>query len=162
MASAAPVWFAIIDGARDPRLEGLVKGCKDHICLYKGKLDPQISQIAPWLVRLDEHEPLLSTWQQHGQGQNWGLMLLSALSLEDLQRHFRKFLEAQLPDGMTVMFRFYDPRVFGTYLASATPEELAPWFDGVIQYSVERADGQGLHQYRLDSGRLFDGDQPVG
>ncbi len=162
MASSAPAWYAIIDGARDARLETLVRQCRNHVCLFKGQIDPGISQAAPWLVRIDESEALLSTWQQHGRGQSWGMMLLSPLPIEALQRHLRKFLQAQLPDGMVALFRYYDPRVFNTYIRAATPEERAPWFDGVVQYAVEGDGGQGLHQYRIDGGRLLDGETIAG
>ncbi len=162
MVDAAPAWFAIIDGARDSRLEALVRQCADHICLFKGDIDPRLSQTAPWLVRIDERESLLPTWQQHGQGQSWGMMLLSSLTIEGLQRHLRRFLQAKLPDGMIALFRFYDPRVFNTYIRAASAEEREPWFDGVLQYAVESEAGQGLHQYRLDSGRLVDGDNIIG
>ena len=163
MASAPPpAWFAIIDCARDPRLEALVRGCSEHICLFKGKLDPELSQASPWLVKIDERESLMATWQQYGQGQSWGLMAFSALSLEELQRHFRRFLQAKLPDGTLALFRFYDPRVFNTYIRAAEPGERAPWFDGVMQYGVESKEGAARHQYRLVSGQLLDGQQPLG
>lgn len=162
MASQAPVWYAIIDGSRDPRLEGLVNSCSERICLFKGVKNPRLSQAAPWLVRIDEREPLLATWQQHGRGQSWGMMVQTALPLGQLQNFFRRFLQARLPDGMLALFRFYDPRVFNTYIRSATPGELAPWFDNVMQYAVEGEGGAVLHQYRLDQGRLFDGNNPLG
>ena len=162
MAEAA-AWYAIIDGAQDPRLAGLVQSCRAHTCLFKGRdLDPRLLTVAPWLVRIDPAEPLLPTWQQHGHGANWGLMLLSARPIEALRHHFRRFLQARLPDGMIVMFRFYDPRVFNTYMRAATLEERAPWFDGVAQYSVEGAGGTAMHHYRLMEGTLLDGDRAVG
>ncbi|WP_420382714.1 DUF4123 domain-containing protein [Novosphingobium sp.] len=162
MASRGPAWYAIIDGSRDPRLEALVGGCRDHICLFKGRLDPQLSQVAPWLVRIHESEPLLGTWQQHGRGLAWGMMVYSSASLVDLQRFFRRFLQARLPDGMVALFRFYDPRVFNTYIRAALPEERAPWFAQVQQYAVESADGTALHQYRLSEGHLWDGNSAIG
>ena len=113
-------------------------------------------------MKIDEREPLMATWQQYGAGQNWGLMFYSSLSLEVLQRHFRRFLQAKLPDGTIALFRFYDPRVFNTYIRAAEPGERAPWFDGVMQYSVEDENGTSRHQYRLISGQLLDGQQPLG
>lgn len=158
-----PAWHAVIDCAQDPRLEGLVRSCKGALCLFKGKdLDPRIVSSAPWLVPIDPTEPLLATWQQHGQGLHWGLMVLSPLTTEQLQRHFRRFLQAQLPDGMTVLFRFYDPRVFNTYIRAATPEEREPWFRDVLQYSVEAPGGAQLHHYRLEGDRLYDGATALG
>jgi hypothetical protein len=161
--SAAPAsWYAIIDGAQDSRLLDLVRTCAQHICLFKGEMAPEVAQAAPWLVRIDEREPLLGTWRQHGDGLSWGVTLLSEHSLEALQRHLRRFLQARLPDGTLALFRFYDPRVFNTYIRAVTAQERAPWFDGVTQYAAERADAAGVHQYWLNGGRLFDGDQAIG
>jgi hypothetical protein len=162
LASAPPTWFAVIDCARDPRLKGLVDTCSEQVCLLKGDIAPEVLHVSPWLVKLVDGEALVPTWQAHGQGRFWGMMMRTAMTLGDLQRHFRRFLQVRLPDGSNGMFRFYDPRVFNTYIRAATPEEREPWFDGVVQYAVEREEGGGLHQYRLDNGRLMDGDEIVG
>ncbi|MEZ5748852.1 MAG: DUF4123 domain-containing protein [Caenibius sp.] len=116
-----------------------------------------LAGVAPWLVRIATDEALLATWQEHGRGRNWGVMLLSSLSLAELQRHFRKFLQAKLPDGTIALFRFYDPRVFRAYITAATPAERASLFQGIVQYAVEREDDAGLHQYTLRDEQLLDG-----
>lgn len=159
---AEPLWYGIIDCAADPRLIDLVRASPSHLCLFKGKnIAPEVMATAPWLVRLDADGQALAVWQQHGRDKNWGIMVCSALPINELQRHFRRFLQAKLPDGTVVLFRFYDPRVFSTYMPAATPEERAPWFDGVVQYTVELASG-ATHQFRMHEGRLFDGAQPLG
>lgn len=156
-------WYAVVDCAQDPRLVDLVRSCREHLCLFKGRdLDPQLLGASPWLVRIDAGEPLLSVWQQHGHGASWGMMLLSGLPVERLQRHLRRFLQARLPDGKIVLFRFYDPRVFNTYIRAAAPEERAPWFEGIRQFSVESAGGTAMHHYRLEDGGLFDGATRIG
>ncbi len=155
-------WFAIIDGAQDPRLQGLVEQCSDHVCLYDGKLDPALAAVAPWLVRIKDGEPLMPTWQQHGRGKCWGIMIATALPTRALRKHLRQFLKAILPDGTPCEFRYYDPKVFNTYIRAATPEERIPWFEGVQQIAAETADGQALHQYSLQAGRLFDGAHALG
>ena len=152
-------WFALIDTAQDDRLHSLVEQCADRTCLLSGDLAPVVAAAAPWLVAIDEGEPLVGVLREHGAGRNWGILLESDLLLDALRKHLRQFLQAQLPDGTIAMFRFYDPRVFATYLPSAPPEQQAAWFDGVRQFSVEAADGQ--HNYRWRGGRLFDGDQPA-
>jgi hypothetical protein len=157
-----PAWYALIDCAQDPRLLELVRSCRESLCLFKGRdLDPQLLEAAPWIVRIDSAEPLLGIWQQHGHGASWGIMVRSDQPIDRLQRHFRRFLQAKLPDGMIVLFRFYDPRVFNIYLPAATPEERAPWFEGVQQFSVESEGGTAMHHYRLVEGRLLDGAKPV-
>ncbi|MCB2045206.1 MAG: DUF4123 domain-containing protein [Novosphingobium sp.] len=152
-----PKWYAIIDGAQDPRLVDLVQQCSERSCLFKGESARSLAGVAPWLVRIATDEALLATWQEHGRGRNWGVMLLSSLSLAELQRHFRKFLQAKLPDGTIALFRFYDPRVFRAYITAATPAERASLFQGIVQYAVEREDDAGLHQYTLRDEQLLDG-----
>jgi len=156
-------WYAIIDCAQDPRLIDLVRSCAEHLCLFKGRdLDPGLLAVAPWLVRIDPAEPLLPTWQQHGHALHWGVMALSERPIDELQRHFRRFLQAKLPDGTIALFRFYDPRVFNTYIRAATPEEREPWFSAVQQYSVEGEGGTAMHHYRLHEGGLYDGTVRIG
>jgi hypothetical protein len=116
---------------------------------------------SPWLVRLEKTDPLMGIWDQHGRGQNWGIMVDSDLSTNELHRHFRRFLQAKLPTGTIALFRFYDPRVFNTYIRAARPAEREPWFRGVRQYAVEGAQGV-THQYRLHGPQLLDGNAPVG
>ncbi len=164
MASARPAfWYAIIDCAQDERLLSLVQACRDHICLFRGEIAPVLLAASPWLVRINDGDPLMPTWEKHGRGGNWGIMCETSLSMTDLRRHFRKFLQAKLPDGMIALFRFYDPRVFNTYIRAALPEERAPWFDGgIAQYAVEDEGGAVMRQYRLSQGRLMDGHTAIG
>jgi hypothetical protein len=158
-----PVWYAIIDCAQDPRLVDLVRACAVNLCLFKGEdLDPALLAAAPWLVRIDPAEPLLPTWQQHGHAASWGLMLLSGQRIEDLQRHYRRFLQTKLPDGTIALFRFYDPRVFNTYIRAASVDERERWFGPVLQYSVEAEGGTAMHHYRLLEGGLYDGNNRIG
>lgn len=156
ISPSAGSWFAVIDCARDERLVSLVGACREKLCLLVGDIAPVLQAAAPWLVRLDRMDPLIGIWEQHGRGQNWGIMCDSDMSLRELHRHFRRFLQVKLPDGTIALFRFYDPRVFNTYLRAARPAERDPWFRGVRQFSVEGADGV-THQYYLNGGQLMDG-----
>lgn len=155
-------WFAVIDTAQDPALYGLVTQSRGHVCLYSGKLAPVLAAAAPWLVRLRPGEPLLEAWKKEGRGKNWGIMCRSERTLPELRKHFRTFLQAQLPDARTVLFRFYDPRVFNTYIRAATPDERRPWFEALSLFAVEGATPDILHNYTLRDDRLFDADTPVG
>ncbi len=156
-------WFAIIDGAQDERLAGLVRSCRDHMCLYAGKLDPAVEDTSPWLIRIDPGEALLPTWQAHGRGLNWGIMVEAQMTLASLRSKLRRFTQAKLPDGTIALFRFWDPRVFNTYIRAATADERLLWFDGgIAQYAVEDEGGTIMRQYRLSRGRLMDGETIVG
>lgn len=154
-------WYAVVDTAQDPALYGMVKQCAQHACLISGKLDPDLAAALPWVVALNASEPLMAAWRTEGEGRNWGILVQSPLPLDYVRLHFKKFLNAMLPDGMTVLFRFYDPRVFRTYIRAATPQERAPWFRGISRYSVESERPGHYHDFTMRDGQLFDGAQAV-
>lgn len=154
-------WFAVIDGAQDSRLMALAQSCGNHVCMISGELDPGLAPALPWLVQLNPEERLTQVWRDHGQGRNWGITLQSPMDLLHVKLHLKKFLNARLPDGRLVLFRFYDPRVLRTYLAAATPAEREPWFAGVTRYSVESAQPGVYHDFTLHGGILLDRGQPV-
>lgn len=153
-------WFAVVDTAQDERLHPLVEQCATRACLLSGDLAPVLAAASPWLVAIDEREPLIAIWRQHGAGRHWGMLIESALSLDGLRKHVRQFLQATLPDGTVALFRFFDPRVFLSYLPAAPPEQQAQWFDGVLQFALE-GEGGAQHSLRWRDGRLFDGDRPA-
>ena len=133
----AMTWYAVIDGAQDPRLVVLVRQCRHHACLISGDLDRDLAPALPWVAEVDPREPLAHVWREHGGGRSWGITLESPLDLLRVKLHLKKFLNARLPDGTVALFRFYDPRVFRTYLEAATDEERARWFTGASRYLVE-------------------------
>lgn len=158
---STPFWYAVIDTAQDDRLYPLVQTSSHYACLFSGKLEPDLAAAAPYLAVVDEREPLIERWREHGAGRNWGILCETATPLEPLRKHFRRFLQAKLPDGRTALFRFYDPRVFAQYMLAASPDERAPWFDEGIRYVVEGPDG-AMHDFRLRRGTLYDGDTAIG
>jgi hypothetical protein len=99
----------------------------------------------------------MAAWKERGLGRSWGLLCESELPFDTLRRHFKKFLNARLADGTVALFRFYDPRVFHSYIRACSPEERAPWFNGIVQYTVEGKEGL-IHNFRLRRGQLYDGD----
>jgi Domain of unknown function (DUF4123) len=154
-------WFALVDTARDPSLHGLVTQCKDQHCLIGGDVAAVLAPTLPYIVRLNNEEPLAVAWRGKGAGQSWGILLQSAGSLDQMRLHFKKFINARLPDGTLALFRFYDPRVFRTYIRAALPEERLPWFKGVVRYSVESTQAGHYHDFRINEGQLFDGSHPA-
>ena len=160
MTDGATAWFALVDGASDPTIAPLARACRDHCCLLSGQLARDLAAASPYLARVDPREPLMHQWQERGRGRHWGLLIEAELDLAGLRKLLRTFLQARLPDGEVVTFRFYDPRVFRSYIRSAPPAQWADWFRGVRRYVVE-GDGGGQHSFALRDGRLFDGDAPA-
>ena len=146
--------FGLMDAARDPKVFALIQAAKEQDCLFAGDLAPDLREAAPYIVRLTENEPLWHAWRQEGWGQSWGIMCRASGTLPQVRRHFRHFLQAKLPDGHIVLFRFYDPRVWRLYLPTCSPDELARWFSGIEEYRAETEDGAGVHRYTLSSGAL--------
>jgi hypothetical protein len=129
--------YGIVDTARDAQLYPLVMASPVHECLFAGELEAPLERAAPYLVELTDDTPLKGIWRAEGWGQAWGILVRSDLELKDLRRHLRKFLLVQLPDGDTVFFRFYDPRVWRVYWPTCTEEEKANWLEGVVEFVAE-------------------------
>jgi hypothetical protein len=101
-----------------------------HVCLYAGRIHSAVERVAPHLVNLDDECVLRAIWEKDGWGKAWGILCRSDAPMDELRRHLRKFLQAQLPDGQVVVFRFFDPRVWRTYWPTLTPAERAAWTTG--------------------------------
>jgi hypothetical protein len=133
-----PEVFALLDAARDPRIYALMRRCRlDHRCLYQGALPPELAAAAPYLVNLTRRAPFTRELLDLGWGQSWGICLRSPAILQDLVRHFRKFLLVKDERGRSLFFRFYDPRVLRVYLPTCTPGELRTFFGPVDRFCVE-------------------------
>ena len=124
-------WYAIVDGAADPRLYPLISACSRHDCLYEKDYPEETRSALPHLVKLIEGEQLPALWRQHESGRFWGIVLQSPLDLPALRRHLRRFTTARLPEGDVVLFRFWDPRVFRTFAEHGEAEEIVPFFDKI-------------------------------
>lgn len=152
-------WFALIDTAQDRSLHALVTASAQSQCLISGALPKDLAAAAPYIVRVNTGDPLIEQWRSRGLGKNWGVMLESDSNIDYLRVHFKKFLNVRLPDGTVALFRFYDPRIFRTYMLSASPEEREPWFRGVIRYSVESKNIGDTHEFSMNDNKLINTDK---
>jgi Domain of unknown function (DUF4123) len=161
VASQLTQWHAVVDTAQDPALLPLVRATPGHQCLVSGDMAPELAATMPYVLRLRSGEALADAWRDHGSGRNWGILFETDRGADWMRLHFKKFLNAKLPDGTIALFRFYDPRVFRTFVRAAAPQEVAPWFDGIKRYSVESHAPGAFHDFRHENGQLFDGPHPV-
>ena len=145
--------YGIVDTARDRELFGLVSTAPEHVCLFAGTLKPPLERVAPYLVRLSSSPNFRKIWQNEW-GQSWGILCVSSAKIDQLRRHFRQFLQAQLPDGHIVLFRFYDPRVFRIYLPTCDAAQLQAWFACVEEFRVEAAENDEALVFRLGANGL--------
>lgn len=154
-------WYAVVDTARDPRLYPLVRATAEHQCLISGEVAPVLAATLPYVVGMRAGEELADRWSTDGAGRAWGILAQSSAGIDALRLHFKKRLNAKLPDGAVVMFRFYDPVVFHRYLYAATPAERALWFGDVQRYVVEGESADAGHDFTLQAGLLCDRGAPV-
>ena len=146
-----PGWFAIVDGAADPRLYPIVTECSKYACLYEDEYESSTQATLPYLVELIEGEQLPDLWRKHEPGRFWGIVIQSALDFAALRRHLRHFTTARLPEGDVVLFRFWDPRVFVTFAEQGSPEEVGPFFEKVDAVIADLGP-DGRRRYTWDGG----------
>ncbi|MBK9169579.1 MAG: DUF4123 domain-containing protein [Bryobacterales bacterium] len=134
---AAQNVFAVIDGASVPDLRYKLREMDPpQVCLYQGELEPDMEEVAPYLVQL-EQDTDFAEWILKGWGKHWGVFALTSGSLRDLRQHFRKFTVVYDEKGNPMYFRFYDPRVLRVYAPTCTGEELETLFGPVDAYLLE-------------------------
>lgn len=144
--------FAILDSARDRRVrQFLLQAGEEHESLYEGVADAELTEVAPYLVRLPRGTDLLELLVRVGWGRSWGVFLTSSVSFKETRRHLRKFLKVE-DEGTKeqLYFRFYDPRVLRVFLPACSPEQRAELAGPLGRFFVEGEAGELL---RFEGGR---------
>jgi hypothetical protein len=141
-AATAPL-FAVLDGARAPRiLELLRESVEEHHSLYDGIEGETMAHVAPYLVRLTPGGRLFQALVREGWGRRWGIYLTSAQSFASVRRHLRRYLMVERQDRQERMyFRFYDPAVLRVFLPTTTVLQRAELFAGVSEIIFESERG---------------------
>lgn len=129
----------VLDGAAFPDLiDTVVRLGLDRQSLF-GEPDLNVMEDeAPWLVALGDDEAasqvLLEFLDQADEGY---VAVTSQASLQELSRHFKKWLSVRLPDETPhqaeerekpVLFRFYDPAILVAFMMTLSPSEAAAFF----------------------------------
>lgn len=148
-AGKGPSVWAVLDGARDPRIYlALLESRLEFRCLYSGRLPRELEMVAPQLVELLPGHRLTERLLGEGAGQAWGVFMQAA-DASNLRHHLRKFLKVEDEAGRRLIFRYYDPRVLRAYLPTCRHEELRQVFGPVAAFLAENAEGTGLDTFRL-------------
>ena len=145
--------FAVLDGASiEGLLDHLYDDEPDFVCLYRGRLAPDMAEVAPYLVELKPEEPFTRWVLENCWGKHWGIFAASPEGIRTLRQHFRRFTMVQDPDGKHLYFRFYDPRVLRVFLPTCNEAELAEFFGPVVAYVLEDEDPNILVRFRPGPG----------
>ena len=144
--------YAILDGARDRRIEGMIRlSGLEYSCLYAGNLSPRLQAAAPYLVHLAPDTRFTTELLELGWGNSWGFFTIvpADVTLQLQRRHFRTWLRVQDEAGRVLMFRIFDPRVLRMYLPTCTRAEAAQFFGPVPRIVVEAAQPAHATDYWL-------------
>lgn len=147
--------FVILDGASVPDLPMKIYEMQPHVvCLYRGELEPDLAEVAPYLVELFPGTTF-TDWllTESTKGEHWGIFARSPFSLVELRKHFRKFLTVYDDAGKPLLFRYYDPRVLVKFLPTCDQEALEKMFGRVTDYLAEDGAG-GFKRFELFDGKL--------
>jgi hypothetical protein len=154
--------FAILDGASVPDLlDMLYEREPEHICLYRGELEPDIAEVAPYLVRMEPRSTFTDWVLERGWGNHWGVFAITQADLTGLRQHFRRFLTVHDSEGTPMLFRYYDPRVLRIYLPTCNSDELKTVFGPVLRYVVEGNSAGELLQFHMNNGALVQEQQSL-
>jgi hypothetical protein len=149
--------YALLDGARDPRVFPFATGSSlPSMCLYAGQLAPALARVAPYLVRLPRNAPASLALLEAAWGRAWGVFVRAPVPMVTVHGHFRRLLRVQDERGARMLFRFYDPRVLRVYLPTCWPGELTRMFGPVESFVMESAEGNVLQMRQGRSGLVRD------
>jgi len=147
--------FAILDGASVPGLPvKLASFNPEHICLFRGPLEPDMAEVAPYLTILEEHAPFTDWALTHGWGKHWCIFGCTQAHLPALRKHFRRFLTVYDETGKSRYFRYYDPRVLRVYLHGCDAGQLQVSFGPVDWFLVEDVEPRGVRKFILANNAL--------
>lgn len=130
--------YALIDAACDPSIHVYLEAFPEPArCLFDGEPGEDLAEVAPWLVELAEHGPVLDWLARDGLGQDWGIFVLSDLSLPRLKARLKRVLKVQADDGKTYLFKYYRPRHLNDFLPTLLPDQLRQMYSGVAAFVAE-------------------------
>ncbi|HKS41117.1 MAG TPA: DUF4123 domain-containing protein [Blastocatellia bacterium] len=147
--------FAVLDGASVPGLlDKLYTLSPNFCCLFRGELQPDMAEVAPYLVQLESGSEFTNWIIRQGWGNHWGIFASSEADFRQMRTHFRTFLIVYDETGRPLRFRYYDPRVLRTFLPTCTTEELTTLFGPITSYIAEDANPDALLWFQMQSGAL--------
>jgi uncharacterized protein DUF4123 len=148
--------FAILDGASVPDLLDHLYAHQrpEFICLYRGELEPDMAEVAPYLVRLEPEAPFTEWLLLQGWGRHWGIFARACADLKTMRRHLRGFLMVQDPLDQQLYFRYYDPRVLSLFLPTCDASQLRVVFGPIACFVCETNNGSEALLQRFDAEKL--------
>ena len=115
-AEAQPKTYAILDSAKAMNLSEMIETSGEtHRCLFHGKAQTELAQVAPWLVVLSRDALLSRNLLSRGDAP-WemrdripGVFIVAGDPFDAVYKHLRHFIRVQDTDGKWFHLRFWDP-----------------------------------------------------
>ncbi|NQZ06094.1 MAG: DUF4123 domain-containing protein [Algicola sp.] len=131
--------YAVIDGAQCPELRfKLYDWDSQSCCLWSGKLEPDMEEVAPYMVKLKQDCKFTNWLIREGWDNHWNIFVESELDFKDFRKQIRKLLEVKSPEGETLVFRFYDPRVMAMFVPTCDAEQSEELFEGLVGITYQK------------------------
>jgi hypothetical protein len=131
--------YALLDGASVPSLLDRLYGERrpQFECLFPGELEPDMAEVAPYLVALDRGSDFAGWVMEQGWGNHWGIFAVSPAELRTVYFHLRALNVVYSPEGRPMLFRYYDPRVLRIFLPTCVPEQVREMFGPIDRFVAE-------------------------
>ena len=147
--------YAVLDGASiENLLPMLYKHEPENVCLYQGDLEPDMAEVAPYLVKLEREAKFTDWLLEIGWGNHYGIFAVAFSDLKQTRQHFRKFLTVYDSNGKPLLFRYYDPRVLRIFLPTCNTQELEQFFGKLDFLFLESEDVKLALKYRFEAVEL--------
>ncbi|AAO57317.1 MULTISPECIES: DUF4123 domain-containing protein [Pseudomonas] len=111
--------------------------------LYVNTAYETLADCGPMLVEVTSNIPLQEMFKQQWRDDS-GIWLESAAKESELIEHLRSLVHVQLDSGVTVLFRYYDPRITRLWLASLENHELDSMLGPIDLIRLPLRDGSDL------------------
>lgn len=143
--------YAVIDGAATPELRfKLYDWQPQNCCLWSGKFEPDLEEVAPYLVTLQPACAFTDWLLAEGWHAHWNIFVETELDFKACRKHLRKFLQAKAPSGDTLIFRFYDPRVMALFAPNSDAHQAAQFYDNINAISYRQKNNLTRSYFSVD------------
>lgn len=154
LGAAGVPWYLVLDAAQEPPvLPAAGEAGLATTCLYTGDFGRRLDNVAPHLAAFDPDSAFTEWLHRHWQYAH-GILLQSSAPFEEVRRHLKSFLMAKNPEGRTVRFRYYDPRVLRAFLPVCTATELGTFFGPIAAFYAAGRPGPTISAYSLGRRQL--------
>lgn len=148
--------MGVFDAASDQRIALIAsENPSCSVCLYNGKAAKNLQFAAPYIFDFRENKPLQSIMLSLTWGENCGLWMQANYSLEELKQVLRANHLVELPDSRKVYFRFFDPRVFPTFIKSLDSQDLRSFATGIKRFLCESKTGEHVLSFEISKSKLM-------